>query len=233
MTERVCLLTGASGLLGTAFIERFAGDYQIAAIHHTHPLEFATQTQMFVDPLHPSEAPPFDDRKVYSIAADLSKPRDVERAIDEVLNHFGRVDLLIHAAAVRFYSQLLSAAALERAETVFAVNVLACARLCVGLAQRFWHVDPAENVQCNRNVINISSSAGLFIYPDQGQSLYAASKAALNHLTYHLASEFWDLGIRVNAVAPDTFPGRIEVVEVLDAIRHLDGSDQTGQIVPL
>jgi NAD(P)-dependent dehydrogenase (short-subunit alcohol dehydrogenase family) len=71
------------------------------------------------------------------------------------------------------------------------------------------------------------------MYPDLGQSLYGTSKAALNHLTYHLANEFWDLGVRVNSIAPDTFPGRIPTEEVLEAILVLDTSNQTGQVVRL
>lgn len=38
---RVCLLTGASGPLGTALIERYADRYQIVAVHHRRPLYFA------------------------------------------------------------------------------------------------------------------------------------------------------------------------------------------------
>lgn len=116
---------------------------------------------------------------------------------------------------------------------MFNVNILAPLRLSLSLAKTFWHVDPPMNVQLNRNIVNISSTAGLFVYPNTGEALYASSKAALNHLTYHLASEFWDLGIRVNAVAPDTFPGRVSFDEVLDAIIMLDESDGTGDVLPL
>ena len=56
------------------------------------------------------------------------------------------------------------------------------------------------------------------MYPDLGQALYASSKAALNHLTYHLASELWDIGVRVNAVAPDTFPGRVSIDDIRTAV---------------
>jgi NAD(P)-dependent dehydrogenase (short-subunit alcohol dehydrogenase family) len=233
MTERVCLLTGASGLLGTAFIERFANEYAIAAIHHRHLVEFATQAQVFVDPLCPSRQFVAPQRQVYAIQADLSQPPEIDRVLDEVLSRFGHVDLLIHGAALRCYSPVADIGVLERVETLFSVNLFAALRLCVGLVQKFWSLDPAANARSNRNVINISSSAGSFVYPDQGQSLYATSKAALNHLTYHLASELWDFGVRVNAVAPDSFPGRVATAEVLDAIRDLDSSNKTGQIVSI
>jgi len=48
-----------------------------------------------------------------------------------------------------------------------------------------------------------------------------------------MASEFRDLGVRVNAVAPDTFPGRVSTAEVLDAVLAFDKSQQTGQVVPV
>jgi NAD(P)-dependent dehydrogenase (short-subunit alcohol dehydrogenase family) len=60
--------------------------------------------------------------------------------------------------------------------------------------------------------------------------VYSSSKAALNHLSYHLASELWHIGIRVNAVAPDVFGAEVSVTEVLDAIVAYDESLQTGQI---
>ena len=86
-------------------------------------------------------------------------------------------------------------------------------------------------MQHNRNVVNISSTAGHFVYEDLGQGLYATSKAALDHLTYHLASEFWDLGIRVNAVAPDTFPGRDATGESSTRSWRSTSSADTGQVV--
>jgi NAD(P)-dependent dehydrogenase (short-subunit alcohol dehydrogenase family) len=203
--KRVCLLTGASGLLGTAFIERYADCYAIAAIHHRSPVRFATQDQEFVDPLCVSSELAINNHAVYGIRANLREAEDLNRAIAEVKEHFGQVDLLVNGAAVRYWSGMLEPGGIERAAELLDVNVVAPLRLAVAVARTFWMSDPEENVRRNRNVVNISSTAGLFVYPDLGQALYATSKAALNHLTYHLASELWDFGIRVNAIAPDTF----------------------------
>ena len=188
---------------------------------------------LFVDPLDRRRALAANSQRVHTIRADISRLENVEATVQETLDAFGRVDLLVNAAAVRRFSPLVLNGAGEDAEEMFKVNILAPLRLSLSLAKTFWHVDPPMNVQLNRNIVNISSTAGLFVYPDTGQALYASSKAALNHLTYHLASEFWDLGIRVNAVAPDTFPGRVSFDEVLDAIIMLDESDGTGDVLPL
>ncbi|HEV2837125.1 MAG TPA: SDR family oxidoreductase [Pyrinomonadaceae bacterium] len=231
--KRVCVLTGASGLLGTAFIERFADQYQIVAVYNQNPVHYATQEQTFVDPLLPSRKIPENNGAVYSIRADVSNPREIDALIDEVVSRFGRIDLLVNAAAYRVWSHLLDDDAINTAEDVLKVNVLGPLRLSVGIANRFWRADPEANVEFNRNIINVSSTAGMFVYPDLGQGIYAMSKAALINLTYHLASDFWDIGIRVNAVAPDTFPGRIPTESVLEAINGFDRSDATGQVLPL
>jgi NAD(P)-dependent dehydrogenase (short-subunit alcohol dehydrogenase family) len=228
--KRVCLFTGASGLLGTAFLERYAHCYEVVAVHHTSPIQFATQDQAFVDPLLPETELPANGHAVHAVCADLSQAAEIDRVLEVALRQFGRVDLLISAAAHRQWSSLLDPAALRQAERTIAINVLAPMRLAIGLTLRFWGEDPEGNVEANRNIINISSTAGSYVYPDQGQALYATSKAALNHLTYHLASELWDVGVRVNAVAPDTFPARVSIDEILDAVLEFDRSAATGEV---
>lgn len=231
--KRVCLLTGASGSLGTAFIERYATKYRIIAVHHANPVHFATTGQRFVDPLAPTEPVAANADAVYAIRADLCQIEDVDRLMEEVIANFDNIDLLINAAALRRWSALVAPGAVDVTEQVLRTNVVAPLRLSVAIAQRLWQADPADNERKRRNIINVSSSAGLFVYPDLGQAVYATSKAALNHLTYHLASELWNIGIRVNAVAPDSFPTRVSMERVLETIIDLDSGAQTGQVIPL
>lgn len=229
--RRVCVLTGASGPLGAALIDRCDDRYEIVAVHHRRPVYAATQSQTFVDPLDPKADCASNGHRLHAIRADISDREAVDAIVSEVLDTFGRVDVLINAAAVRELSPLLATTTDASAETVLRVNVLAPLWLTLGLARAHWRNDPDANVSLNRNVINVSSTAGQFVYQDLGQALYATSKAALDHLTYHLASELWDIGIRVNAVAPDTFPGRVPTSDVVDAILALDESSDTGQLV--
>jgi NAD(P)-dependent dehydrogenase (short-subunit alcohol dehydrogenase family) len=229
--KRVCLLTGASGALGREYIHRLADRYQIAAVHHRTPIEYSTQDQEYVDPLAPGEELEINRLAVHAIRADLADPAELGRAATEAVSLVGAVDLLINAAAVRSWSPILASCALAEADAMFRVNVLAPLRLSRQLALMVWRDAVEDNLRRSRNIVNVSSTAGLFVYPDTGQALYATTKAALNHLTYHLASEFWDIGIRVNAVAPDTFPGRVSPRSVIDAIVGLDCSQQTGEVL--
>jgi NAD(P)-dependent dehydrogenase (short-subunit alcohol dehydrogenase family) len=230
---RVCLLTGASGPLGTAFIERYAGDYQIVAVHHRRPVFFATQHQEFINPLDgPGSRCQENALRVHTIRADIARSQAIDEVVHQTLDRYGRVDMLINAAAVRHFSPLEAAPDADAAH-VFCLNVLAPLRLSVALARAFWRADIAANREFNRNILNVGSTAGLYVYRGGGQALYAASKAALHHLTYHLASEFRDLGVRVNAIAPNTFPHYVATEEVLDAMVYFDASAETGQVKQL
>jgi NAD(P)-dependent dehydrogenase (short-subunit alcohol dehydrogenase family) len=231
--KRVCLLTGASGLLGNAFIERYASQYEIVAVYHRNAVRFATQDQKFVDLLAPRRTIDANHRAVYAVRTDLTKQQEVDRLMGEVVGQFGNVDLLINGAVMRSYSPLLKPGLIDCAEALFQVNVHAPLRLSAGLAQTIWRSDPQANIRNNRNILNISSTAGLSVYPDLGQMLYASSKAAMIHLTYHMASEFWDIGVRVNAIAPNTFPGIVSIERVLDAIAAFDAGSETGEVLTL
>lgn len=223
----MCLLTGASGALGSAFIGAYGADYAIVAVHHEHEVAHPTQQQSAFDPLDPQGRPPTTP-PVWSVRADVGEPAAV---CDAVADRHGRLDLIVNAAAYRSFGSLLAAGVTETAQHSMEVNVVAPLRLSIACAQRFWAGRTFENLRENRNVINISSTAGRYVYPASGQAIYAASKAALDHLTYHMASELWDAGTRVNAVAPNTFPALVDTQRVLDAIVALDRGDQTGRIV--
>ncbi len=101
------------------------------------------------------------------------------------------------------------------------------------LAQQSWVREDLTNRARNRNVVNVSSLAGSKVFPHQGQGIYAASKAALNQLTRHLGSEFASFGVRVNAVAPNSFPSIVSTESVARAVVRLDEESVTGRILLL
>jgi NAD(P)-dependent dehydrogenase (short-subunit alcohol dehydrogenase family) len=230
LTKRVCLLTGASGALGSAFIQRHHLDYRIIAMCHRSAVQFPTQLQTMVDPLDPLAELRENLNPVTEIRADISCKNDVDEAVAWIKAEVGDIDLVINAAAFRRWPTLLSDEALAVDEKMLSVNLLGPLRVVSAVAKTMWQTALKENQRRNRNVVNISSSAGVYVYPDLGQGLYAATKAGLNQLTYHLASELWDIGIRVNAVAPDSFPGRVSTETVVEAIRTFDTSATTGRI---
>jgi NAD(P)-dependent dehydrogenase (short-subunit alcohol dehydrogenase family) len=115
----------------------------------------------------------------------------------------------------------------------FATNVRAPLQLAIALVRQSWSDHTDANRAANRSVINLSSTAGLHAYIGHGQGLYSASKAALDFVTSHLAAELEPVGVRINALAPNTFPGIVATELVLDRLLHLAEGSMTGKILVL
>lgn len=229
--RKVCLITGAGGRLGSAFCSRYAAAYDIVAVCRDRlPAGVRTQDRWYVDPL----AGPHEDPSVFTITADLTDDGAIDRVVELTLARFGRIDLLINAAAFvqreRLTTLAESTAFLERA---LHVNATIPLQLAATIARRAWSDSPDENRARNRNVINVSSGAGLGFAPVPGLSAYSASKVALNFLTCALAGELEGTGVRVNAVAPTTFPDLIPTEVVADTLVAIDQDACTGQIIDL
>jgi 3-oxoacyl-[acyl-carrier protein] reductase len=230
------VLTGAGGTLGNAFCRTYADVYDIVAVYRARRPDAVSQLESYVDPLDPQADLAENRSAVHLVRADLAQDSDVERVVEITLARFGRVDLLVNNAA---YTGLHpngvvdGDAALRDIDRHFAVNVGAPLRLAVRFAQRFWRDRDLENRAANRNIVNVSSLSGARVYPFVGQALYASSKAALNHLTRHLAAEFGVFGVRVNALAPNSFPAIVGTDAVAAGIVRLDRESVTGRILAL
>jgi len=232
--KRVCLLTGASGELGEMFCRMFGGYYDIAAVYCHNLPKVPSQLQWFADPLNPHAGLAENQNRVFAVRADLCDEADLHRVVEVTLAHFGRIDLLVNAAAFSSMAPMLDGDGLYRNfHQQINVNVFVPLRLSALVAQKFWKNRDVENRQANRSIVNVSSTSGLYVYPDRGQSVYSASKAALNYLTLHMAGEFAPAGIRVNALAPTSFPSLIPTEAAADGIRRLSESDANGKILVL
>ena len=232
--KRVCLLTGASGRLGAMFCRLYGHRYRIAAVYRTQPVVQPPDMCWHVDPLDPCVRKPASGHGFEAIRADLADPDEIPRIVDFALATFGRVDVLVNAAAIVRCAALLSAElTIADVTRMLDLNTVAPLRLAVELANRFWRARAAENTAMNRSIVNISSTSGAYVFSGLGQSGYSASKAALNMLTCHMAEEFSTIGIRVNSVAPDTFPQLVTTESVCDAIARVDQDVVTGKMLLL
>jgi NAD(P)-dependent dehydrogenase (short-subunit alcohol dehydrogenase family) len=229
--KRVCLLTGASGTLGTEFCRSLRKSYDIAAVCSTRLPSAPSQYSFPMDPLNPTRVSGVTD-PVFAVRADLFDDRDIQRVVELTLARFGRIDLLINAAVYSRWASAVSTNELvDSAPLQFQMNVLVPLKMAVAVAREFWRDRGAENSAANRNIVNVSSTSGVYVYPNADQIVYSASKAALNYLTCHLASEFRTFGVRVNAVAPNAFPAIVPTRRVAQGIQRLDRGALTGQIL--
>jgi NAD(P)-dependent dehydrogenase (short-subunit alcohol dehydrogenase family) len=230
--RRVCLLTGAGGTLGSAFCRLHAARYNIVAVHGRRMPDAASQVRTFFDPLAPNAGRGENAHPVFLVGADLTDSRDITRVVEIALARFDRIDVVVNAAVHSVWARMVeSDHLLASMDRQFRVNTMLPLRLSIEVARQFWSTRHDENVAMRRNVVNVSSIAGVNVYSGSGQSVYAATKAALNHLTRHMADEFAAFGVRVNATAPDSFPRVIPVETAVASVVRLDDGDMTGRIL--
>src|SRR3954462_13956838 len=181
----VALVTGSTSGIGAAIARRLSSEGFSVVFHSRSSVE---QEQALV-------------REVGSatyVQADLADDADRVRLIREAVATWGRLDVLVNNAGI---SRVIPHADLAAATpTVWSdlheVNVVAPFRL---IAEAETALRDAAQGGRPGSVINISSHAG--VRPKGASIPYAATKAALNHMTRLLALSLAP-DIRVNAVAP-------------------------------
>lgn len=143
-----------------------------------------------------------DMQGVDHISCDISNREQVEQAIEKILNKYGKIDVLINNAGVARPQLLVDVykkdSRYEIDETAFQflfdINVKGMI-LCTQAVVKHFLDRNIKGV-----VVNMSSEAGM--EGSGGQSLYAATKGAVNALTRSWAKELGYKGIRFVALAP-------------------------------
>lgn len=135
--------------------------------------------------------------------ADVSDLEQVKKMMREVDKTYGGIDLLVNNAGIvkDEYLLMLNPDTLDKCMNLNIKGYFYCAQQAVLKMFR----------KKSGVIINMSSVSGKFALA--GQSVYSATKGAVNAMTQTMAKELAGYGIRVNAVAP----GFIET-EMLDAL---------------
>jgi len=210
----VAIITGASHGIGAALVDgyRRAG-YAVVGVARTPA--------------------PSDDDDLVAIAGDIAEPQTAQRAVDEALQRFGRVDTLINNAGV-YIGKPFTDYTREDYAAITAVNLTG-----------FFHVTQLAIAQMagqgRGHVVNISTSLVEHADSERPAALAALTKGGLVAVSRSLAVEYAARGVRVNTVSlgvirtPEQDPasytgleglhplGRVgEVSDVVDAILYLE-----------
>ncbi len=182
---RVALVTGSTSGIGRAIAQRLYDDGFIIAFHSKSTVaEGEALANTFSGSTYTQ--------------ADLSEQEQVRFLISDVLSRHGRLDVLVNNAGISAtipHGSLKEASA-ELWRQLYEVNVIAPWTL-VAEAEEALRASSTQG--CPSCILNISSHAG--VRPKGASIPYAASKAALNHMTKLLALSL-SPAIRVNAIAP-------------------------------
>lgn len=182
---RVALITGSTSGIGKAIAQQLAKDGFTVVFHSRSSVIEGEKLASTIS-------------NAAYIQADLSDQAQTKRLISDVLSRCGRLDVLVNNAGINAMipHSLLKEATQEIWRNLYDVNVIAPWTL---IAESEQALRNASTKECSSCIINISSHAG--VRPKGASIPYAASKAALNHMTQLLALTL-SPDIRVNAIAP-------------------------------
>jgi len=128
--------------------------------------------------------------KAVAVQADVSKSADVVRLFDQVKADYGKVDVLVNNAGFAIF-EMVADLTEEAFHKQFNVNVLG---YFLTIREALKHFGETGSI------INISSI--LSTDPYLASSVYAATKGAVDTMTFALARELGPRGIRVNSILP-------------------------------
>lgn len=131
-------------------------------------------------------------RGIAAISADLSQEPEAQRAVEQTIQTFGQLDILVNVAAVRVYGPVTEVTP-ESWEFVIGVNLLA-----VAYTSKFAAIQMAN--QGKGSIVNVSSANATV--GRKGMAQYDATKNAVLAMTRAMACDHADEGIRVNAISP-------------------------------
>lgn len=201
MTNRVALVTGAMGGLGTAICQAFAKDgYKVVAAYHPEldkPEEWLAEMK----------TAGFND--FTTVAADVTDYESSRAMVAEAEAKAGPIDILVNNAGItrdRFFAKM------DRRmwDAVLSTNLNS-------LFNVTHHVSGKMAARGWGRIINISSVNG--IRGQAGQTNYSAAKAGVLGFTKALAQELVSKGVTVNAIAPG-FVSTKMVMAIRDDIRQ-------------
>jgi len=183
LTDKIALVTGAGRGIGRAIARAFAAE----GVN----LVLASRTASEIDAV--AAEIEGGGGHALPVRADISRPEEVSRMVDQAIETFGSVDILVNNAGVQGPIGPVVDVALDRWMETVQVNLIG-AFLCSKA------VLPEMIARRAGKIINLSGGGA--VSPRPMFSAYSASKAAVVRFTETLAEEVRAFNIQVNAISP-------------------------------
>ena len=181
LTNKIAVVTGASSGIGAGIARAFGAEGATVIVNYASSKAGADAVVASIEAA---------GGKAVALQADMSKAADVAGLFERVKADYGTLDILVNNAGVAVF-EMVSEMTEDAFHKQFNVNVLGY----------FLAIREALKVfKDGGSIINISSI--LSTDPYLASSVYAATKGAVDTLTFALARELGPRGIRVNAILP-------------------------------
>ena len=207
LLDKVAVVTGGSRGIGRAVALAFAREGARVAVVGTHDTTALAHVADEITALR---------RDALVLPADVSQRVQVEHMVQKVVDHWGRLDVLVNNAGIIHPTRLEEISDTQWQETL-AVHL-------TGTFQCIQAVVPAMKAQGGGKIINVTAPSAL--RGSFGVADYAAAKGGIIALTRNAASELKVYNIQVNCISP---VAETRMTDALFAFRrqHLDESIAT------
>ena len=180
---KTAIITGASRGIGKAIAVKYAQEGCDVAF-----------TDLFEDDNMKATE---EELKTYGVkakgyASDASNFEDTDRVVNEIVNEFGRIDVLVNNAGIT-KDTLLMRMTEDQWDAVINVNLKSVFNFTKAVQRTMLK-------QRSGSIVNLSSVVG--VSGNAGQANYSASKAGIIGFTKSIARELGSRGVRSNAIAP-------------------------------
>jgi NAD(P)-dependent dehydrogenase (short-subunit alcohol dehydrogenase family) len=182
LQDMVAIVTGADSGIGRAVAVLFAREGADVAVLYLNEHEDAKETQRWIEQ---------EGRRCLRIAGDVRDAKFCDGAVQQTVDTFGKLDVLVNNAAFQEHAMALEDITDEHFDMTIRTNLYG-----------YFHMARAAlpHLKSGAAIINTGSETGLFGHETLLD--YSATKGAIHALTKSLATNLAPRGIRVNAVAP-------------------------------
>lgn len=178
-SDKVVIITGASSGIGAATAILFSKEGANVVLVGRNETRLDEVAQQCENPL--------------IVKADVTDSDDANRIIEETINTYGKIDVLINNAGIVRYGGILDDNILEAFDAMIKTNLRSLVNM-TRLAVPYL-------IETKGNIINISSIAGKNVR-DPRIVAYGVTKAGVDNFTKGVALELAKHGVRVNAISP-------------------------------
>lgn len=179
--QRVAIVTGASGGIGSAIATRLAAEGAAVVVHYVGSDDRAREV---------TDAITAEGGKAIAVAGDVGDPDDMAALFDTATKEFGGVDVVVNTAGIMPLAPIAEMD-LETFDRIQRVN-LRGSFIVSQLA--------ARHLRAGGALVNFSSTITRLQTPSYGA--YAAAKGGVEAMTLILARELGGKDITVNTIAP-------------------------------
>ncbi|HZH12185.1 MAG TPA: SDR family oxidoreductase [Microvirga sp.] len=216
---KTALITGGDSGIGRAVSVLFAREGADVAILYLNESDDAQMTKQLVER---------EGRRCITIAGDVGDPAFCRSAVEQVIQQFGKLDVLVNNAAEQHPQKEIAEITPEQIDRTFRTNIFG-----------YFYMTQAAMPHL-KNGAAIINTTSVTAYRGSADLLdYSATKGAIVAFTRSLAQKLAEQGIRVNGVAPGpiwtplipaTFPA--EKVKSFGANTPLKRPGQPNEVAP-